>query len=90
MAKTNADAKGVWILTSENNDYNQNGAYFRGVFDQKPTLKQLAEFFAAYGHQHYDVMQAVAFLEHMIAGGGRRDVEDEWFNLEFVTFGKAA
>lgn len=82
--------KGVWILTSENNDYDQHGSYFRAAFEKKPTLKELAEFFADGGSSSANVMEAVALLEHILAGGGRRKFEDEWFNLDFVSFGKEA
>jgi hypothetical protein len=82
MSKTD----GVWILTSENNDYDQHGEYFRAVFAKKPSLKELATYFAERGSTSANVMEAVAFLEHVLAGGGRRGVENEWYNLEFVPF----
>ena len=81
-------SNGVWILTSENNDHDQHGAYFRACFKDKPTLRDLAEFFAMNDGYTGNVMDAVAFLEHLLAGGGRRGTEYEWFNLEFVEFGK--
>ena len=32
----------VWILTREENDYNQYGEYFEAAFASKPTPEQLA------------------------------------------------
>ena len=73
-----------WVLTREINEYDQEGAYFEAVFKEKPSIKQLAEHFTGrYGFPN-DVMQAVAFLEHLRDGGGRRGVEHEWYNLEEV------
>lgn len=80
---------GVWVLTSENNDYDQHGEYFRAAFASKPTLGQLATYFSYNSSSPANVMDAVAFLEHLLAGGGRRGTEEEWFNLELVPFFKA-
>lgn len=78
---------GVWILTSENNEYDQHGAYFRAVFERKPSIKELAEFFNCENYSgSHNVMAAVAFLEHLLEGGGRQSNEDEWFILTYVEF----
>lgn len=75
----------VWVLTREINAYEQDGAYFEAVFKTKPSLKTLAEYMQRQSHRvGDDVMAAVAFLEHLRAGGGRRGVENEWFVLEEV------
>jgi len=73
----------VWVLTRSINDYNQEGEYFVAVFAQRPTVKTLADYFTKNGGgQFADVMAAVSFLEHVIAGGGRRGTEHEWYDLE--------
>lgn len=78
--------KTVWVLTSEHNDYDQHGEYFEAAFAQKPTIKQLAEYLG-YNKPNitYNVMEAVALLEHIRDGGGRRDNEQHWYNLKEVT-----
>lgn len=73
----------VWVLTREHNDYNQHGEYFEAVFASAPTVLQLAE--ALHGSTSpNDVMSALALIEHVRAGGGRRSDEQTWFNLEQV------
>lgn len=83
---------GVWVLTSEHNDYDQHGEYFHAVWAEKPTLGQLAEYFAKESIKPSsttnNVMEAVAFLEHLLKSGGRRGLEDVWWNLEFEEFQK--
>jgi hypothetical protein len=75
----------VWVLTREHNEYDQHGAYFEAVFSSQPTLLQLAEWFSSNGGQSSsNTMGAVAFLEHLRQGGGRRKNEDVWYNLEKV------
>lgn len=75
----------VWVLTSSYNDYDQHGEYFEAVFAKKPDLKILAEFFKMKGGKSGDVMEAVAFLEHVRAGGGRRGTEHMWYGLDEVS-----
>ena len=63
----------VWVLTSEYNDYDQHGEYFEAVFKNKPTAQQL-------------IGQGVAEseAEWVLQGGGRREYEDLWYNLNEV------
>ena len=61
---------GVWILTSEYNDYDQHGEYFEGVWQDKPNAEQLM-----------DKGVAEPNLRHVLNGGGRIDSEYKWFNL---------
>ncbi len=79
---------GVWVLTTRYNDHDQHGAYFCCVWAKKPTLSQLAEYFKYSTGQPGNVMAAVAFLLHVEAGGGRQEVEDQWYELDFQPFGK--
>ena len=77
----------VWVLTTEHNDYNQHGAYFVAVFQKKPSLAKLAEWFANNENISFpSVMAGIAFLEHLLSGGGRKDSEDQWYILEEVGF----
>ena len=81
---------GVWVLTTEHNEYDQHGEYFCAVWPEKPTVEQLAE------HSQYNtsasvsggVMGALSFLLHLKNGGGRRRTEQQWYHLKFVEFGK--
>ena len=70
--------KTVWVLTRSINDYNQDGEYFEAAFAQKPTLERLAKHFGGGG---------VAFLKHVRNGGGRREYENEWYDLSEVELG---
>lgn len=77
----------VWILTQEFNDYDQHGAYFVAAFDGKPTIARMAEVLDMRGAEHdttFNVMAAVALIEHILQGGGRRGVENNWYRLEKV------
>lgn len=78
-------SKKAWVLTREINQYDQDGEYFVAVFDKKPDLKKMAEVMRSENHGvGGDVMDAVSFLEHLLSGGGRRGVEDEWYSLSEV------
>lgn len=61
----------VFVLTREINEYDQEGSYFVAVFGTKPTRKQLEK-----------VNVPPQFVDHVLRGGGRIDIEDEWFYLE--------
>lgn len=62
----------VWILTEEHNAYDQYGEYFVAVFEEKPSLKQLAQYVDCY----------YCTPEHVWHGGGRTShMEDTWWNL---------
>lgn len=74
----------VWVLTFETNDYDQRGAYFVAVFGKKPTHEQLADALKGGSEFPTDIMGAIAFLERLLAGGGRKGAEHSWYNLEEV------
>jgi hypothetical protein len=85
--------KTVWVLTTEHNDYDQHGEYFVAVFETKPTVKELAAFFTtnkgvAVPGYHQDPVSVLNFLLHLLDGGGRQAIEDQWYNLNEVEFGK--
>lgn len=76
--------KKVWVLTQSHNDYNQHGEYFVAVFSSKPDIKKLAEVMQMQNVSASNIMEAIAFLSHIIEGGGRRGTEDVWYQLEEV------
>jgi hypothetical protein len=88
MKTDNTKKSGVWMLTVSYNDYNQHGAVPCCVWPTKPTLEELAAYFKYDKHQPASVMAGVAFLLHLQNGGGRQEVEHEWYDLDFVEFGK--
>jgi hypothetical protein len=85
---TKSDKKYVWMLTTEYNEYDQYGEYFVGVFQEKPSVEALATFCAK--EKIYigaDTASGLAFLFHLQKGGGRRGVEEQWYNLKQVECG---
>lgn len=78
-------SKTVWVLTSEYNDYDQHGEYFEAVWENKPSTQQLVEYFKNGNDAHYsDIMAALDFILHIQNGGGRREYEEHWYNLNEV------
>jgi hypothetical protein len=74
--------KKVWVLTSEHNDYDQHGTYFLAVWENKPDLAQLAEYFAAERIAiGSTIAEGVVFLTHLQNGGGRKATESVWYHL---------
>ena len=74
----------VWILTYEVNNYDQEGEYFLAAFDKKPDHQKLAESLRGASGVPSDIMSALALLEHILKGGGRRGDEQRWYSLEEV------
>lgn len=64
----------IWILTREINAYDQDGEYFVSAFSQKPTIAQIEKICG------YNELGAT----HVLNGGGRRNAEEEWYNLQMV------
>lgn len=62
----------VWVLTREENEYDQHGEYFEAVFAALPTKTQL---------QKYVGMNELIDLDFLLAGGGRKEQESTWFFL---------
>ena len=69
----------IWVLTTAYNMYDQQGDYFVAAWLSKPTESDIA--LAA------NVGRVEA--EHIFNGGGRRKVEDQWFNLFEVSEGES-
>lgn len=69
-------SKTLWVVTCEYNDYDQYGEYFKSVYAEKPTLKQLTG------------LMGKDLAEHLLnTGGGRIEYEDEWYWLREVEEG---
>ena len=64
----------VWVLTREENQYDQFGEYFDAVFSKKPTIRQLMP--------HVGDSKTIA--EHVLRSGGRMSDEDTWYFLREV------
>ena len=79
-------SKKAWLLTYEVNDYNQHGEYFLAIFDTKPDHQRLANALRGASGMPTDIMAGIAFLEHVLKGGGRKGDEQTWYNLEEVPF----
>jgi hypothetical protein len=61
----------MWVITRAINAYEQEGDYFECVFEKKPTIEQLIEFFCD-----------KELATHVLNGGGRRDdFEHTWYFL---------
>lgn len=77
----------MWILTSEYNEYDQQGEYFVAAFLNKPTKSQLVKALKDDGYAYGLIdSYADALLE---TGGGRKDAEYCWYNLsEYVEYSK--
>jgi hypothetical protein len=67
----------IWVLTSEYNDYDQHGAYFNRAWVGKPTVVDLKAY-AKSGKENWSKKD----LDHILNGGGRRNWEEKWYNLE--------
>lgn len=78
-----ANAKNVFVLTREINEYNQEGAYFVAAFAERPSVGALAEAMEGFNVPG-NLMSAIALLEHIRNGGGRQGSENEWFALGAV------
>jgi len=61
----------IYILTRQENDYNQHGEYYETYFIGKPTVKQIINWT---GHDE-------EYAKWVLNGGGRKDDEDVWYNL---------
>jgi len=63
----------IWNLTSEVNEYDQQGEYYVATFIKKPTREMLLSL---------EVPENL--VNHVLNGGGRQNFEDEWFHLRQI------
>lgn len=63
----------VWVLTREENQYDQFGEYFDAVFSTKPTVEQVTEH-----------VGSKEIAEHVLRSGGRISDEHTWYFLREV------
>lgn len=70
-------SKKLWVLTRELNAYEQDGEYFEAAFIGKPTAKHLKRVLKL-----RDTEEADELISHILDGGGRMGIENEWYNLE--------
>lgn len=66
----------MFIITREENDYNQYGEYFEVAFTNKPTKKEI------------ESLDLGCDADHLLHGGGRIENENTWFNLREVISGE--
>ena len=70
----------MWVVTSEVNEYNQEGAYFMAAYITKPTFQQLRKLLTP--------AVSDATVGKLTRGGGREGAEYEWWNLHEVAEGE--
>ena len=68
----------IWVVVKIVNAYEQYGAYFVGLFIDKPTFQDLKRLLPE---------QNDTTIGKLTRGGGRQDIEDEWFSLMEVESG---
>jgi len=67
----------IWVLTREENQYDQYGEYFDHAWHKKPTLDILRKRMPNEDNE---------LLLHILNGGGRTDkLEDTWYHLNEVS-----
>ena len=71
----------MWVLTRAINQYDQDGDYLVTFFDHNPTLNDLSMFFWNRSIDSPLADSELLFLEHLKKGGGRQNIEYEWYYL---------
>ena len=69
----------MWVVTRAENDSNQYGEYFVGVYTHKPTIENLKKLLPNKSEQT---------IKHILNGGGRQDFEDTWYFLSEINDGE--
>ena len=62
----------MWVLTREINEYDQDGEYFVSCWNFKPNAQEMSVIFPGITYE---------FWTHISNGGGRKDIEETWYNL---------
>ena len=68
----------MWIVTRAINQYDQDGDYFVCAFDKKPTFQELKKILGCDD----------ATIGKLMRGGGRQNLEYEWFFLTELKSGE--
>jgi hypothetical protein len=84
----------MWIITRAINQYDQDGDYmFSAYVCDKPSREELRILF--YGtkynptvHDKKDRDDREKFISNLLNGGGRMDVENEWYYLTEIKSGE--
>jgi len=80
----------AWILTQEHNAYDQYGEYYCAYWDRKPTQTEVVQALVDlnkptnWTRERYlreRMPQLLTEADHILTGGGRRNVEDTWYHL---------
>ena len=77
----------MFVLTKAVNDYNQFGDYLETVFSTSPTLTDLSKYFYNTTLENLEDEQ-ILFLTHIKRGGGRQNIEYEWYFLDELKSGE--
>ena len=81
-----SNEKGVWLLQRHYNEYDQHGGYPVVIWENKPTVQELAPYVV--GLPTDDMGAALAEVLRVLDGGTRKDTEHDWVELTFVRFGE--
>ena len=68
----------IYVLTREENRYDQCGEYFECAFFKEPSIDDVRRALNLSGNTDED------FLSHIKNGGGRRGDEEIWYYLRAV------
>lgn len=72
----------MYIITREINEYNQDGKYFVAAFTKLPTIEQLRKALHIPENDDKELeTRNIELFNHILGGGGRRNYENEWYNL---------
>ena len=69
----------MWVVTRAINEYSQDGDYLVCVFESKPTFQELKNVLKS---------ASDATIDNLIKGGGRQDIEYEWYFLSELKSGE--
>jgi hypothetical protein len=70
----------MWVVTRAINTYDQDGVYFVAAYQNKPSFQELKKLLP---NEQSDVIKYL-----LRSGGGRMDVEYEWYFLDEVNDGE--
>ena len=76
----------IWVLVKDYNAYDQFGSYFVAAWTKKPGYDEIAKLCEIDTNRNNT--HAVKAVNHILSGGGRMAVEDEWYTLVEVEEGE--